>query len=189
MNLLARQDFYTRLRGQLASLIPRPHTGTLWKDIVFLLMIAFFQTTFIPSIFGDFIRVDLLTPWLVMTAIRQQWPSATLLAIIAALCLETRTSTPAGLYLCSYWIMTNIIIQVRAALSWRHQVPWFITYLMASLWVNLFETFVIFLSNGNTFMNWQYWVAVSCRTVTAVAFGMYLCREWHSIDAEEPIPE
>ncbi len=189
MNLLARQDFYSQLRSHLAALIPRPHTGALWKDIAFLLVIVFLQTTVIPRILIDEVQFDLLTPWLVILSIRQQWPSATLLAVLAALSLETRSSAPAGLYLCIYWIMVNIIIQVRAALSWRHQVPWLITYLLASLWVNLFETFVIFLSNGNSHMTWSYWVTIGCRIVSAVTFGMILCREWHSIDAEEPVPE
>lgn len=189
MHSLYRTDIATRWRRLKLAIKPRPNTGSLWKDIAYLLLIVWIQTSFFPTLSKGYLQVDLLTPWLVISFIRQHLTSATILAIIGAISLETRSAVPAGLYICAYWITANIIAQVRPALSWRHLVPWAVTYALAALWIILFESLVMMTSLGLSHLHWTHWINQLIRIISAVAFGMYLAREWHKIDAEEPIPQ
>jgi hypothetical protein len=189
MDLLERNDFYTRTRRLLQSARLRPNTGSLWKDCVFLLILVMVQTTLLPTFLPALVHIDLVTPWLVISFVRQRVAQATLLAFIAALTLETHSAIPAGLYVCVYWIAANVIIQVRPALSWRHQVPWAVTYAVTTLWVSTFEAFVIMMTRGVAELHWTYWLTQMIRLITAVGFGMFLAQEWLKIDAEEPVPQ
>lgn len=189
MQSLYRRNFSSKLRQFLAAIRPHPNSGSLWKDIAFLLVIIWLQTSIFPTLTGGYLQIDLVTPWLVISFIRQYLSTASILAFIGALTLETKSAVPAGLYICAYWIIANIIIQVRPALSWRHLVPWAVTYAIAALWIVLFESLVMATSLGVAHLEWTHWANQIFRIATAVAFGMYLSREWHRIDAEEPIPQ
>jgi hypothetical protein len=189
MNLLARQDLLARSRYFLQDWKPRPNTGRFWQDVIFLFFIAFVQTTVGPTLFGKFGYVDLVTPWIVITSIRQRPLQAILLTSIAAFLLETRLAVPAGLYLCAYWILCNLLIQIRPALSWRYRTPWFVCYLASTLWILLFESFVLHFLQPGLLTEVSYVMHMLIRVLVAVGFGMYLSREWMNIDAEEPVPQ
>lgn len=179
----------SRLLTVLSGMRPRPNTGYLYKDILFLIVIGFLQNTILPTFLILDFTFDLMTPWLVITAIRQRFPQVTLLTFIAALTIEMRTTIPAGMYIVTYWIATNIIVQVRAALSWRHQVPWLVTNLLAACWVHFFEAFVLFLARGTEPLSWLFWSHQIFKILTATIIGVVLSRDWLRIDAEEPIPK
>ncbi|SMF32153.1 hypothetical protein [Pseudobacteriovorax antillogorgiicola] len=173
----------------LQELRPRPNSGYFYRDVFYLVAIGFIQNTIVPALSVLGITIDLMTPWIVITAIRQNALPATALAFIAALILEMRSTVPAGMYLVIYWITVNLIIQVRLALSWRHRIPWFVTYLLAAVWVHLFEVFVVFMSRGMESMTLVFTIQQIVKIVTAVAFGMFICQEWLRFDAEEPVPQ
>lgn len=189
MDLLDRKDFISQLRLALQDWKPRPNAGHITKDVLFVLWIGFVQTTIFPSLLGVYGYLDLMTPWLVVTFIRQRPAHAMLLATIGALVLETRLAVPAGIYICAYWILCSFLIQVRPALSWRYRLPWFVCYLGATLWVLLFESFVINFLQANLLLKPSYYVQAMLRLAVATGFGMYLSREWMNIDAEEPVPQ
>src|SRR6476469_2436856 len=143
MDSLIRRNGWSVAKGQLSGWRPKPNTGSVPKDIAFVLVIVFIQTTVLPSIFGVGGVFDLITPWLVVTAVRQRPAQATLIAIVAAFTLETKLAVPRGIYLCAYWIMINIFFQIRPALSWRYRTPWMVSYVLSAFWIVLFETFVL----------------------------------------------
>ena len=183
------QEFMDRVHNFREQLRPRPNSGFFYKDVIYLLMIAFIQHTIIPTLTPFGLTIDLITPWLVITAIRQHALPASALAFVAAGILEMRSTVPAGLYIITYWITVNLIVQVRMALSWRHQIPWFVTYFMAALWVHLFEVVVVFMGRGFEGITFIFTIQQILKILSAVAFGMLLCQEWLKFDAEEPVPQ
>ncbi len=189
IDILERRDALTRLRRTLRKWRPRPNTGSLTKDLIFLLIIAFIQITVLPYLFGSLGYLDLITPWLVITFIRQRPLQGTIHVIVAALVLETRLAVPAGLYICAYWILANVIFTVRPALSWRYKTPWLVSYATATLWVMLFELFVINFLQTASLSQPVYIAQQVVRFLVSISFGMYLSREWMTIDAEEPVPQ
>ena len=124
-----------------------------------------------------------------LLAIRQHALPATILAFLAAFILELNSTIPSGIYIVTYWITVNLIVQVRLALSWRHQIPWTVSYLMAGLWVHAFESVVVFMSQGMEGITLVFLAQQVFKIFTAVCFGMLLCQEWLKFDAEEPVPQ
>ncbi len=172
------------------SWCPRPNTGLFWKDLIFLLFIVFLQTTVAPSLLGSLGHLDFLTPWLVITFIRQRAPQACLMAVAGGLLLETRLAVPAGLYICAYLIVCTLLVQVRPALSWRYRTPWLFCYAAATLWLIVFEGFVIhFLKSSSPLSQWEFLLQSILRILVAISLGMALSRKWMKLDAEEPVPQ
>lgn len=189
LDILERHDLWSQILRSYQKWIPRPNSGSFIKDLIFLLFIAFVQTTILPHLFGLFGYLDLMTPWLVITFIRQRPLQATILALTGAMILETRLAVPAGLYLCAYWILANVLLLVRPILSWRYKTPWLVSYALASLWILLFELFVINFLQTASLSQPGYIVQQIIRPLVAISFGMYLARNWMTIDAEEPVPQ
>jgi len=165
----------------------RPHTGRLWWDVLLLLFIGALHGTVLPSITGSLVAIDLMTPWLVTILVVEKMPRAMIFVAISALMLETHTTAPAGLYLCVYWVIACVIYLTRGTLSWRHGLPWLLTYTGAQLGVIGFETFVLAINAGSRPFNWTYLFVQLCRLPLAVAIGMLLCRRYigSGIDAED----
>ena len=188
VELFHQDNWKERLKALGPELIPRPNTGRLWHDCLFLLLICAIQLAILPSIFGPFISIDLVTPWLVTSFVRQNALSAVILAIVGAAAIESHSSMPSGLYFCAYWIALTIIIQVRPTLSWRHQIPWLVNFILAQLWIVTFEVFVMTVINRNALMDIVYWLNCLVKIPVATCFGLYISRQWMNLDAEEPVP-
>lgn len=189
MDSLIERDGLARLKDGLRAWKPRPNSGSLLKDSIFLIVLVFVQTTLLPAVVGTMSCFDLITPWLVIICVRQQALQATFLCLFGAWVLETRLAVPAGIYLCSYWILANVIFQFRGALSWRYKTPWLVSYSVASLWLILFESFVIGFLHHTWMPEATFALQQVLRLVISVGFGMLLSREWMRIDAEEPVPQ
>ncbi|NRA63632.1 MAG: hypothetical protein HRU19_04070 [Pseudobacteriovorax sp.] len=166
-----------------------PNSGSLTKDIIFILVVCFIQSVIFPTFDLNLLSIDIVTPWIMITAVRQNAAKATIIGFIAAITLEMHSTIPAGLYLIAYWIAINIIIQIRSALSWRHLVPWFVTYFVATVWLQMFVSFVLFLSRGPETFTLLFWLQNILKVASGVAIGLYFSREWLSIDGEEPVPK
>ena len=96
---LRPSPFMDRVRNFLKELKPRPNSGFLYKDILYLLMIGLIQNTITPSLSVLGLTIDLITPWIVITAVRQKALPATIICFTGAFTLEMRTTVPAGLYM------------------------------------------------------------------------------------------
>ena len=175
------ESWITRVRKILPEFIPRPDTGRLWHDILFLFLIAALQFTIAPTFLGHYLVVDIMTPWLVVAFIRQGGPSAFVLALIGACIIETHTSAPAGVYICIYWIMHSVVMSVRATLSWWRFVPWLVTFILCETWAILFENFVAILQDDRRTYGVVYLLEQLLRLLLAVGIGMALralCLKW-----------
>lgn len=189
MDLLKREDLRSRMIGIVPELKLRPNTGRLWHDVLFLLIAAVLQIFILPSIFGKHLTIDILTPWLAISFVRQHSLQATILALVGALVLEMHDAVPAGMYIVIYWIMANVIINMRLTISWRHAIPWLVMYTLCSIWVVFFEAFVTILKVGVDVLDLQYWWYQLIRIAISVGIGMFFCREWLDFNAEEPVPQ
>ena len=180
---------YQSFQQLLKELVPRPNSGSFIKDFLYLILIGFFQTTILPCFTPLGLQLDFITPWVIVTSIRQRVLPSTLLAVTGALILETRSTVPGGMYVITYWITNNIIIQMRPTLSWRHQIPWFVTFLVASLWVHLFEVFVVFISRGSGYLTLAFFLQQAAKVLSSTLFGMYICQKWLTLGADNAIAQ
>jgi hypothetical protein len=186
-------EFYTRrqlglkVREFLHEARLRPNTGKLYHDVINLLLIFVIQTSVLPTFLGSAIVIDLITPWLVMSFVRQKLFPSSVLALVGALALEMHSSFPAGLYICIYWIMANIIFQIKPALSWRLLVPWIVVYSVSALWVLFWESFVMVFTKGTEGIDEFFILTQFFRFAIAVTFGVMLCRPWLEFKEEEII--
>ena len=172
----------------LENLRPRACTGHFGLDLFFVCVIYFCQTVLLPTVFRNWILIDLLTPWLAVSAVAMRIAPLTMITVFAALCFEYRLTVPAGFYLCAYWIMVNSIVQIRPTLSWRHSVPWLATFAGCSLWIVIFESIFVNIYQASVNLDYSYWLRQLLRIAISTGFGMLLCQRWLSIDAEEPVP-
>ena len=155
-----------------------PVSGYLWLDTIMLLLVGTLHHTLLPSITHGVFAIDLMTPWLVTTLVCETLPRGLFLAGIGALILETHSATPAGFYLCTYWVIAVAIHLTRGTLSWRHAMPWAFTFGLSQLWVVFFATFVLAVNAGSSIFTWMY-LRVQCETLlTGIALGMLFCHRY-----------
>lgn len=166
----------------------RPTSGRLALDVIFLLVVGALHHTVLPSLVGGVILVDLMTPWLVVTFVAAPLPRAALIGMLGALILETHSAAPAGLYICSYWVIAVVIRLTRSTLSWRHAFPWMVTFFVTELWVVAFETFVLAVSEGAFRFGVGYFGSQMVRILAATALGMLLCQRAMQSGAVEEAP-
>ena len=167
----------------------RPHTGKLWLDVFYLVILAALESSILGSVSGPYLGIDLMTPWLVLSVIQKKSGPATVIAIAAGLIQEAQSSVPSGTYLCIYWIVTNILLQVRSALSWRSATPWFVVFLFSCLFAIIFQLLVKIMVSGSLIFNPWEGFGLLVQLGVSVGFGLVLCRQWLAIDAEEPVPQ
>ncbi len=184
------QIWIDRLRDLPARLRPRPNSSDLLLDTTFILLIVAVQSSIISGLIGGhFMAFDLLTPWVVVTAVRQSYARATFLALVGALAWETRIGMPAGTVICTYWILVNIIHFVRELLSWRHLVPWLTTFALTSLAAGLFEWFILGILRATPYVSWWSLLYLVLRIVSAVTFGLLLSYRTYTTDVREVAPQ
>jgi hypothetical protein len=163
----------------------RPHTGRLWLDALYLLIIGALHHSVVPSLTRSTLIVDLMTPWLVACFVTETLPRGAFLGLLGALVLETHSAAPAGLYLCAYWVIAVVLYLTRGTLSWRHAFPWLVTFAVAELWVIGFESFVIAVGEGQMPFDWVRLLTQAARVAVAVLFGMLVSRRLRTADLDE----
>ncbi len=183
-----QKNNWDRFREVLPEYYPSPHTGKLWLDIVYLILLIALQVSVLRTITGAFRVIDLITPWFAISVLRKRPVTATVYAVFAGFILESQYTLPMGTYFCAYWIISNLIVQVRPALSWRYSSSWLALFGFASLFVAVFELFMVLFISGKLPTDPMYFGAAALRILVAIAFGMVLCRQWLKFDAEEPVP-
>ena len=151
---------------------PQPFTGQMWVDITFLLLIGALHSTILPAMFGRYILIDLMTPWLVCTFVAAPLFRSMVLGTFGALILETHTACPAGMYMTAFWVIMSVLWLTRSTLSWRHAFPWAVTLFAAELWVISFETFVMAVSEGSFHISFLETFHQCVRLVVSTVVGM-----------------
>lgn len=169
-------------------LIPRFHSGTLIGDLYFLMVMLFIQTTLIPKIIPN-ITTELITIWLCLFSVFLSPLRCILFGFLAALGLETHYLVPASFYMFNYWIVGILIVLVRNHISWRNYWPWLTTFLLASLWINTSETFMLIVkSNNYGHTPWQYATSLLIRLTFTTAVGFFIVSRQIIGQFEEPCP-
>ena len=156
----------------------RPCTGVWWADILWLAIVVAFNNHILPSIFGSHIPIDILTPWLVVSFVVGSPFQATLIWFLGSLMVETSVDVPKGLYLCAYWIILSTLLLSRKTLSWKHAVPWLVTFFFASFWIENFETLTIFLRQDPKQLDFGYFFGQLIRVTISCLFGMSVAQPW-----------
>ena len=171
-----------RLRFAWIQLKPllkfRPVSGRLWLDTFELLLVGTLHFTVLPAMTRGLIAIDLMTPWLVTTLVCVSLSRGVFLAAFGALILETHSIAPAGFYLCSYWVITVVIQLTRSTLSWRHVMPWLITFSVSQIWLVAFFSLVLAVNAGSSSFDWRFLRTQSEMVISGVAIGMLLCRRF-----------
>jgi hypothetical protein len=164
----------SRFQRILSALWPRPDCGNYLLDLAHLLMLAAIEQSVIPyNVLGVF-RIDLITPWLLVTFVLAPLRKTLPLAIIAGVIQETRSTAPAGLYISAYWSAAIALSYIRHTLSWRHTGPWAVTIVCGMTWVAAFETLVIALTQDPGRIGIRYVTEQLLRIVIATAIGVTL---------------
>ena len=176
-----------RIKSFLHDMRLRPNTGRLWQDVLNLLVIFFIQNSIIPTFLSSAFAIDLVTPWLVISFVRQKLFPSSVLALVGGLAIEMHSAAPAGIYLCVYWILANVIFQIKPTISWRMVTPWLFIYAVSSVWVMLFESFMSIFTRGLEILGGFFFVGLMVRLGVAVLFGFILCRPWLEFREEEII--
>jgi|GEM_PF-1028887 len=159
-------------------LYPRPYSGRIWLDMIYLLLIAALEQAVFPKGLFGYIPVDLVGPWLIASIILQPFYGAIIQVLIGAWFLETSTVAPAGMYLCAYLVFTIVIHLVRNSLSWRHRVPWAVTVSLAMLWIVVFEAFVIAVTRNPQQLGFEYCLSQFARLAISTGIGYLLALDW-----------
>lgn len=167
----------------------RPHTSNFAIDLVFLVVLICLEETLVSSVLGPHLTVDLLTVWVACSVLQKQAGPAFVYAVCAALMQESRTSTPAGTYVCAYWILSILIVHFRPVLSWRFFTPWMAMFFAANILVITMSLLVVFVSSS--YANFTFWHLVSFlfRIAVGLGFGVYISKDFIGPYSEEPIPQ
>lgn len=135
-------------------------------------MLAAIEQSIIPHNALGVFRIDLLTPWLLVSFVLAPLRKTLPLAILAGFLQETRSTAPAGLYISAYWSAAITLNYIRYTLSWRHTGPWAVTVLCGMTWVAAFETLVIALTQDPGRIGIRYVFEQIFRTLIAAAIGV-----------------
>jgi hypothetical protein len=158
----------------------RPHTGVLWADMLWLFILGAIDSHALPSITGGLLPFSLMTPWLVVTFVVAPTHVSLSSLLIGGLMLETSSVAPKGLYLTAYWIIFSVLTLTRKSLSWRHAVPWLVTFFLSSFFVSNFESLVILLRQDPAQLDFFHFAKQVMRVTLCVVIGMPLSQPWMS---------
>jgi cell shape-determining protein MreD len=163
-----------RLKELPTQLRPRPISERFWLDVIFLLLVCTVQLCILPQLFFNLIYIDLVTPWLAYIFVMQRGEKSLVIALIAALMLETYTLAPMGLYFCIYPLMLAIIVTIREPLSWRHATPWAVTLGVSLAAVAIAEALIRGIIIGSLVWPFITYIEIIARILLSWVSGMMI---------------
>jgi len=158
----------------LISRIPKPFSGSEGADYLYLIILATLQTAILPTLLPDYLMIDILTPWITLVFICKKSSSAVIQGFLAAILIETHSATPAGLYICSYWILGTAVTLLRGSMAWHSRVSWVSLIILAQSWVFVTEFFVSFIESQALPTDIYFYIGQGFRIIFAAVFGMFL---------------
>ncbi len=181
MNLefaLETPNFYTTDDQRRRWWPMRPNTGVFWADMFWLLFVGALDGHIIPALSGGIFPFVLMTPWLIVTFVVAPTHLSFISLVVGSLLLETSSGAPRGMYITTYWIVFAVITLSRKTLSWRHAVPWLVTFFFASFFISNFETLLIFLRQDPTQLDFFHFAKQVIRVTLCVITGMAFAQPW-----------
>lgn len=169
------EQFKTRLVDRLKRL---PFTQNYPIDISAVLVLLTVQIRVIPKGWFGSILIDLITPWIVVGFIIQPFRIAAVVAIVAALGLESHSSVPAGQYMACFCVIGCATELVKSTLSWRQDLTWISALLVCQTWVISFELFTITKSQQIAPNDLTFYLQQLVRLILSCIFGYLLANRW-----------
>ncbi len=151
-----------------------PASGSFILDALLLVALVVIQETLLVSLLGIDLRLDLVTPWLMVNVILQPMARGLILALVAGFALESHAAFPAGTYLSCYWVIAAILSVSKESISWRHPVPWIVLLICAQLGCLFFEYLVSSAITGSIHSSFYQISLHLFRIVTSTGIGLYL---------------
>jgi hypothetical protein len=119
-----------------------------------------------------------MTPWLIVTFIVAPLHIAFCTLLIGALALETSSGAPRGMYLTAFWVIFGVLALCRKTLSWRHAVPWLVTFFFSAFFISNFESALILLRKDPEQLDFFHFAKQVVRVTLSVVVGMALAQPW-----------
>ena len=167
----------------------RPHTGNFWVDLLYILVLVVLEESLVGSLFGWIGSIDIVTAWLMVNFLRKKPAPALFMAVVVGLVQESRSSVPAGTYLCIYWILAVGIVQLRPVLSWRFYTPWVTMFCLTQLAVELIKWAILGISSDVFSLSVRDLFLVMFQVGVGLGFGLWICQPFLGPYAEEPTPQ
>jgi hypothetical protein len=145
-------------------------------DFFWILALAALERTVFDTATGNWLFIDLLTPWMVVGMVTQQPARMFLTGLLIALLRETHSTAPAGFYVTLCFMQASTLILVRPSLSWHHASPWLLTIFLGCLWTVLAESLVMAIMQGGSVLTPTHILAQGARLIPSTMLGMWLCR-------------
>lgn len=159
-----------------------PGSGALKQDLGLFLGLVLLQTVVLPQIDLGHLKLDLMTPWLVLCILRMEVPRAILIYVLAILVMETSSSAPSGMYLVVYSMLGIALHVVKPQISWRRTISWLYAMAAATTLLGFLEGLSLYISEpkrqiGFYFLTWGSRMAINCLLVLIVPTH-WLSDEW-----------
>jgi hypothetical protein len=169
---LRRVGVFTSLGNRLRAAL-RPGPGRFHVDLIHLVGIATLQLPLLSSLTSYPLAIDFLTCWLVTVFIGLPLLQGLFLALLAGWFVELFLPVPAGLYLCSYWIIASTMYLTRTTLSWRHLSARFAWITGSQVLIVLFEALTILVAYGAESFSLFFWLTALSRCAFSTVFAIF----------------
>ena len=187
--LAERETFWRAFVGFACRYKFRPHTGNFGVDLLYILVLIILEESLVGSVFGWIGPIDLVSTWLMVNLLRKKPAPALFMAVLVGLVQESRSSVPAGTYLCIYWILAVGIVQLRPVLSWRFYTPWVTMFCVTQLALELIKWAILAISSDVFSLSVRELLLVIVQVGVALGFGLWVCQPFLGPYAEEPTPQ
>jgi hypothetical protein len=159
-----------------------------WQAVLSVAVLFYLSWIAEYFIFQGYARLDLLTPLILVWALKAPRSTWLISLAFASLLYETSAARPMGMTfgpLLSASILLNVV-QDSLILS-RFQV-WLSVFLLASLWMSLWEWTSFWLLSSTIHFSFQDLLAILVHISSAVAFGAYYVSKIGFSSLKDPGP-
>ena len=118
------------------------HSKT-YLQLLMLMLSAVLQLAILPHLLPGYLLCNLLTVWVVVSAVLLRLAPAMAIALFAALLLETHSAVPRGLYLCAYGTLIGVLHMSKGLVMWNLHSAWLAVMVTAELWLLLWESIAV----------------------------------------------
>lgn len=174
------------LSSHFWNLLPRPLPDSLLLDILYIFELVLIQDFVIPQFTGQWLFIDLLTPWLIILFVFKPFWRIALLGALTSFLLETHSGVSKGLFFCAYWVLASTLFYIRHNISWVNLLPWAATFLIAQSVLITFEGISYWTHNLSLFsFVAQVFFPKVLSGLMSVIFGLFMVYKFRLDTLEE----
>lgn len=181
-SLLHDEPFVSRALRGLYEWRPLPVAKPIYIDGVWVLFFVFAQEVLLARILPIWCKVDLVTPWLLLSTIVRPVSRNIFQFVFACVLLESLGTEPFMTYICAYAFPIFFIPIIRPNLTWTFYAPWFATFFGGLLWVHSVKFIVFSVLIAPQLPPAHYLLQSACAIVFGVMIGSVLCQPYQTHD-------